>query len=75
MLSTDNDQSQVHIIIVLVIKMLFIEEYFEIFLKNTDRRTAVITWIDDHRQLSNLIYNIGSNMISFSVPCCFEFCL
>ncbi len=31
------EQSQVHIIIVPVIKMLFKQECFEIYLKNTDR--------------------------------------
>ncbi len=40
MVFTCTEQSQVHIIIVLVIKMLFKQECFAIFLKSTDRRTV-----------------------------------
>ncbi len=38
-LFTGAGQSQVHILIVLVTKMLFNKECFETFLKNSDRRT------------------------------------
>ncbi len=55
-LLTGAEQSHVHIIIVLVIKMLFEQEWFEIFTKNTDKRTVSDVYRGWHCTVLVLLY-------------------